>query len=856
MGTADLLAPYKRKRNFALTPEPAGKVGRKGKALSFVIQKHAARQLHYDFRLELDGTLKSWAVPKGPSLDPSQKRMAVHVEDHPLSYANFEGVIPPKQYGAGTVIVWDRGTWIPLEDPEKGLREGKLKFELRGSKLRGRWALVRMRGRDDERQESWLLMKERDEYARPASEYDVLEALPDSVNAAAAAAAITPPSPARASPARAPSAARPARAKAPPSRPKPAAKRGAAQAPQLPPEAVPAALPPMLAPQLATLVDAVPAGDEWLYEIKFDGYRIVTRIDGDDVRCFTRNGNDWSAKMPALVEAVRALGLPDGWLDGEIVVAGPKGTPSFQALQNAFDGRHTEHLQYFVFDLPFYAGHDLRNVELVERRALLEQLLARSPAEAVRFSASFGADPRHLLESARELGLEGVVGKRKNSFYRSRRSPDWIKIKCSLRQEFVIGGYTDPKGTRTGIGALLLGVHDETGKLRYAGNVGSGFDEQTLRDLKQRLEALRTDESPFAETPSSVKGHWVRPELLAEVSFSEWTHSGRVRHAVFQGLRTDKQAAGIGREQPQPVAKATRAPAAPALRITHPERVVDPTSGVTKAALVQHYADVAELMLPHLRDRPVAVVRAPGGVTGKQFFQKHVEGKHWVVDQLDPRLDPGNPPLIGISSADALLTAAQMNVIEFHTWNATIRSIERPNRMVFDLDPGAGVSWAQMQEGAQLVHSFLEQLGLVSFLKTSGGKGLHVIVPHTPRDWDTVKGFAQAIVTHLAGVIPKRFVAKSGEKNRVGRIFIDYLRNGRGATTVSAWSARARPGLGVSVPVAWDELDALSGGAQWSVANIAERLSIANTPWAAYATTRQRLDAAMKALGFKPPKAA
>lgn len=830
MGTSSL-ATYQRMRDFRATPEPAGEVHASGDELSFVVQKHAARRLHYDFRLELDGTLKSWAVPKGPSLDPHDKRMAVQVEDHPLSYGGFEGVIPEGHYGAGSVIVWDRGTWVPLGDPRKGYREGKLKFELRGEKLHGGFTLVRMKSRENERQVPWLLIKEHDDEARPASEFDVIEALPDSV--------LTDKTK------------RPVAAKVPAKSPAKAKKRKAQ-----------AELPLSLTPQLATLVDDIPPGDDWLYEIKFDGYRIVTRIDGDDVRCFTRNGHDWSHRLPTLVKAIRALDIGWGWLDGEIIVAGPKGTPDFQLLQNAFDAQRTQDIQYYVFDLPFHDGEDLRERPLIERRERLQSLLGSRTGGAVQFSAAFDADPRELLASAKEAGLEGLIAKRASATYHSRRSADWVKLKIGQRQEFVIGGFTDPKGSRAGIGSLLLGVHDAEGKLRYAGNVGTGFDDKTLVALRKQLDAIETTTSPYTDGPTRVgtvklvKPHWVKPKLIAEVAFAEWTKSGHVRQAVFHGLRSDKPAERITKEVAKHVdTSAPKSAAVPKdFRVTHPERVIDPSSGVTKGQLIEYYASVAELMLPHLKQRPVSLLRAPDGVNGEFFFQKHAEKKSFPnIEILDRALYPSHDPLLAIGTPIALLSAAQMNVIELHTWNATTRAMDRPDRMVFDLDPGEGVGWPQVQEAAQLVHALLDQIGLVGFLKTSGGKGLHVVVPLAPKyDWDTVKDFSQAIVAHMASVIPQRFVAKSGPKNRVGRIFIDYLRNGLGATTVCAWSARARPGLGVSVPVTWDELAGLKSGAHWTVQNVADRLATGNTPWDGYAKAKQSLVKPMKAMGFDP----
>ncbi|HEX9172322.1 MAG TPA: DNA ligase D [Telluria sp.] len=876
----DALKAYKAKRDFTITSEPA-EGGLPGKeALSFVIQKHWASRLHYDFRLEIDGTMKSWAVPKGPSYDTKDKRMAVHVEDHPISYSDFEGTIPEKQYGAGKVIIWDKGTWEPLDDARKGYESGNLKFEMHGHKMHGRWVLIRMKGHG-EKQEPWLLIKEKDDYARPADEFSVIDEMPDSVkalpmpgagkkksaprkkaSAKLAEDSIDVPAEkpvratraAKAKAAAAEAVAEPAKAKAPAK-----GKRGA-----MPAEAVKAELPAEFAPELATLVDKPPSTPaDWIFEIKFDGYRMLARIEGKSVRLITRNGNDWTAKLQPLQQYLLKLKLPDGWYDGEIVVHDENGKPNFGLLQLAFDGSNTAEIVYFLFDAPYLNGYDLRDVPLDQRRALLEAALAKSPSDLVRFSAEFGTDPEQLVEAACKIGLEGVIGKRRTSRYVSRRSPEWIKLKCGQRQEFVIGGYTDPQGSRTGIGALLLGTYDKDGVLKYAGNVGSGFNEATLRELKKKLDALATDDSPFP--PKSVAGrkhHWVKPKLIAEVSFSEWTNTGSVRHPVFQGLREDKPAKGITRELPkhveeiepasgEPVAPAGRLPAD--FKVTNPDRLIDPTSGATKIDLVRYYALVADLMMEHLKGRPVSLVRAPAGVGGELFFQKHADVKKLPgMKQMAQSLDPDHPPMLEVGSTLGILSAAQWNVVEIHSQNATAKAYEKPDRMVFDLDPGEGVEFATMREAAQLMHAFLDELGLPSFLKTSGGKGLHVVVPiKGGYDWDTVKSFSQAIVHHMAATLPDRFAYKSGPKNRVGKIFIDYLRNGRGATTVSAWSARVRPGLGISVPLSWDELQALKAGDQWNVLNAHTRLDQGNEPWAGYAKAAKTLTAAMKQIGFK-----
>jgi bifunctional non-homologous end joining protein LigD len=914
---ADALEKYRQMRDFGTTSEPSGKptarkttarAKRSAPALSFVIQKHAARRLHYDFRLELDGTLKSWAIPKGPSLDPADKRMGVHVEDHPLEYGSFEGVIPEKQYGAGTVIVWDRGTWVPTEDPHEGYRNGKLKFELQGEKLHGGWTLVKMKNRSDARQEPWLLIKERDDWARPAAEFDITEALPNSVLSGVVKAdkrarkdTVEPAKNKAAKASRAAVADDDMVLEAATGEDKATAKRGGrtrgAAAPALPDGARPAPLPLTLSPQLATLVTDPPVhAEQWIYEVKFDGYRILARIDGGKVTLFTRNGHDWTAKLKTLAQQVAALGLPSGWLDGEIVVVGEDGNTDFQALQNAFDSARTDTIQYFVFDLPFYAGHDLRKVPLVERRALLRRLFQSDTApRRVRFSESFEVGAGEILSAACRLRLEGVIGKRVDAPYVSRRSDSWIKLKCSERQEFVIGGFTEPQGSRTGIGALLLGIHDEQGRLVYAGKVGTGFDTATLDDIRKKLDAVRADAAPFHRVPTGVKGLWVRPKLVAEVSFGAWTKDGLIRHSVFHGLRTDKSAGAIGREKavpppddedaaPPPRGKKSASGAAAAagkaagtagktgaaartqapsrrpgsaaggtiggIKVSHADRVIDPSTGLTKGDLVRYYEAVGPAMLPHLAGRPVALVRGPSGVGGELFFQKHGDTLRMPgIKQLDPSLWPEHPPMLEVASETGLVAAAQLNVIEFHTWNADKRSIEKPDRIVFDLDPGEGVPWEHVKEAAALTRAMLEELGLIAFLKTSGGKGLHVVVPLQRKlEWDEVKAFSQDVVVHMARTIPQRFVAKSGPRNRVGKIFIDYLRNGRGATTAAAFSARARPGLGVSIPVHWEELKTLRSGAQWTIIDAIARVDemARDDPWADYATTRQTLTTAIK----------
>lgn len=847
----DLLQPYTAKRNFTVTPEPEGQTADEGATVQFVVQKHWASRLHYDFRLELDGVMKSWAVPKGPSLDPTVKRMAVEVEDHPVAYAAFEGTIPSGQYGAGRVVVWDKGFWQPMGDAREGLRMGSLKFELLGHKLRGRWALVRMKGKDP-RKPAWLLLKERDAFARPESELNIIETAGDSVAALGMPAGVS--TTARSSPERA------------------AAPQASVAGPVWPPEAVASELPASLSPPLATRVEKPPKDEaDWLYEIKFDGYRMLARVEGtgakQQVKLLTRSGLDWTARLRPLHRALLDMQLPSGWYDGEIVVAGEQGLPDFGALQRCFENGKTSEVVFHVFDLPYVDGHDLRAVPLQQRRDMLAGLLNARDADTVRFSAAFDSSATDMLWSACRMGLEGVIAKRKTSVYRSARSTDWLKLKCGRRQEFVIGGYTDGKGSRARLGALMLGAYDEQGGLRHVGNAGTGFSGPVMDRLLRRMEPLSRSSSPFTTRPGvAARAHWIDPTLVAEVTFAGWTSQGRIRHAVFLGLREDKPARTVERELPQPgdapapvprhpvPSVPAKAPTSPSsARITHAQRVIDASTGATKLDLYQHYEAVAHLMMSHVKQRPVALLRAPQGIDGKTFFQKHLSSKLPGITQLDRALSPGKQPLIAVDQDKGLLAAAQWNVIEFHTQNAMARSFEKPNRLVFDLDPGEGVAWEQVQEAALLTQAMLKQLGLRCFLKTSGGKGLHVVVPiRQQHDWDQAKGFAQAVVAHMSQTIPQRFVVKSGPKNRVGKIFVDYLRNGRGATTISAWSTRARAGMGVSVPVDWNELDALRGGDHWNIRNLPDRLVTGNTPWRDYARAARSLTGPMKLLGYTP----
>jgi bifunctional non-homologous end joining protein LigD len=849
--TEEPLARYWAKRDFAKTTEPRGERASSGKALSFVIQKHAATRLHYDFRLELDGVLVSWAVPRGPSFDPADKRMANHVEDHPLSYGSFEGTIPAKQYGAGSVIVWDEGAWEPIGDAHEGLAKGKLAFTLHGQKLAGEWELVRI-AKPRDKQEAWLLFKKRDEFARPKAEYDVVSALPDSVVSKPLTTRGSKHGAQRSSAKKTSTSQRKRTGRSDPSQP-------------IVPGAVKAALPKELSPQLATLVSGVPASGDWLYEIKFDGYRLLTRFENGKPTLVTRRGNDWSSKMPRLLAELKTLGLQSSWLDGEIVVLKDGGIPDFNALQNAFDKRVETDITYFLFDLPFFEGYDLRAVELHHRRELLESFLKEKGNEHVRLSTAFNSDPASILSSACQMGLEGIIAKRASAPYVSRRTETWLKLKCKQRQEFVIGGYHDRAKGQGQIGSLLLGVYDDHRDLVPVGSVGTGWSSEEATSLKAKLSKIERASSPFLNGGNKRSRwskrrpggeRWVEPRLVAEVEFSDWTPEAQVRHASYVALRDDKPAKTIRRETAKAVAGDVhlRNAETASIKVSHGDRVIDPSTGLTKLDLVRYYESVTDWFLPHLKGRPCSLVRGPTGITGQLFFQKHGEKISIPgIKTLDPSLWPGYEGLLEIDNPQALVGAAQLNVIEFHTWNSLSRDIDHPDRMIFDLDPGEGTPWKHVQEAASLVRMFLQELKLESWLKTSGGKGLHVVVPLTPTlDYDTVKDFSQAIVQHLAKTIPSRFVAKSGASNRVGKVYVDYMRNGHGATTTAAFSARARPGLGVSVPAAWDDLPRIKSGSQWTIKTAREHLSFQSSdPWKDYWKRKQTLKFAMKKLDFR-----
>lgn len=859
------LATYRAKRDFRKTPEPSGgDLGSTG-GDGFVVQKHAARRLHYDLRLELDGVLKSWAVTRGPSLVAGDKRLAVEVEDHPLDYAGFEGRIPAGQYGGGTVIVWDRGRWIPVTDPHRGLAKGHLEFRLEGEKLSGRWHLVRIRGRRGEKRTNWLLIKSDDEAARESGDPEIVDEAPKSVLSGRTIEAMAQAGDAavwRAGGAHAPDtgvAERPSPPEKRVRRRKAAAGDEAAAAKSA---AGPTPLPAFVEPALATLQAQAPVGEDWIHEIKFDGYRLQARIagaaggEGGRVSLLTRTGLDWTDRFgTAVTAALAALPVETALVDGELVVEGPGGASDFSALQADLAEGRADRFVYYAFDLLHLDGRDLTAEPLSERKRRLEALLSGA-GEALRFSAHFDEAGDMLLRHACRLSLEGIVSKRVDRPYRPGRGRDWIKTKCADRQEFVVAGWVPSTVSDDAVGSLVLGYHKD-GVLRHAGRVGTGFSAALARDLVRRLKPLAMRSSPFAEKLDATQrrgAKWVEPVLVAEVEFRGWTADRHLRHASFRGLREDKAAEEIVRETPKDATsdggaeparaaagRRTRAKptgvAAPrsAVRLTHPDRVYWPEAGVTKEGLLAYYGEVWRLIAPHVVARPLSLLRCPDGIVQTCFFQKHAwRGIQPAIRRMRDPEDAEGDEILFIEDFDGLAALVQSGVLEIHPWGAPIADTERPDRLIFDLDPGEDVTWTEVVEAAVEVRARLQADGLPAFLKTSGGKGLHVVVPLAPRaGWDDAKAYARGLADAMAADAPERYVAVATKAKRPGRIFVDYLRNGRGATAVAPYSTRARPGAAVSTPVDWDEMGPGLRPDHFGVANLGQRLAaLSRDPWA------------------------
>jgi bifunctional non-homologous end joining protein LigD len=906
------LETYRKKRQFGITPEPRGRRGRRG-GDRYVIQKHAARRLHYDLRLELDGVMKSWAVTRGPSLDPGEKRLAVQVEDHPIEYNTFEGTIPEGEYGGGTVMIWDRGRWSAEGDPHKGFAKGHLVFDLDGEKLHGRWHLVRMRGRPNERHDNWLLIKGKDGEARSTRAEDILEEKPLSAATGRSmdeiaggkgkkrvwhsnrksAEADDPPRQsqrafkeelraARAKPASAtkarskpeagteakpepkPRACARARSKA---KPKSAAIRTPLKKSDPPPPSggKSARLPDFIPPSLATLHTNPPSGPEWLHEIKFDGYRIEARLDGGEVSLLTRNRQDWTHRFTPIAGAVAKLPADTALLDGELVVEDDDGISSFSLLQTDLKEGRSDRFVYWVFDLLYLDGRDLTEEPLAARKAALQRLLRGKRTGPIRYAEDFDAEGPAFLASACQMGLEGVISKRRDAPYRPGRTDNFIKSKCHDEQEFVVVGFTPSTAMSNAIGALTVAFH-QNGALRYAGRIGTGYTHETARDLWQRLEKLKTEKPPVAVPKTERRKNviWVKPQAVVEAEYRGITHDGLLRQAAYKGLREDKPAREVVREVPvdppaaangrrQPVQKAravmaeanstsrssvNRAAEIANVRLTHAGRIYWADAGVTKEDLANYYVSIWDWIKPHILGRALSLVRAPEGVGGETFFQKHIAA-NVKSSPLRHRVPGKDHDVIAVETIDDLVALVQSGALEIHVRGSRLDSLETCDRIVFDLDPGEGVSWDDIVAAARETRDRLKELKLESFAKLSGGKGIHVTLPIADVDWDAAKNFAQKIALGMAADNPQRYIGKMTKSLRKDKIFIDYFRNSREATAVAPYSTRARPGAPVSAPLSWEQLSRTESANQFTLLNLKKHFR--QDPWRDIGKVRQAL---------------
>jgi bifunctional non-homologous end joining protein LigD len=822
--SARALSAYAGKRDFSVTPEPPP-VAEAGDGREFVVQKHAARRLHYDLRLELGGVLKSWAVTRGPSLTVGEKRLAVRTEDHPIEYLDFEGNIPKGEYGGGSMIVWDRGRWVPEGDPERALAKGHLAFSLEGTRLKGRWHLVRIRPRSGEKTEPWLLIKSDDAFARPAGASEITEEETTSFLSGRTNEQLAAEGTIRAD--------HGARAKAAGGRKRPLAdiSRIAGARKGL--------LPVFVEPSLASPCDKPPSGAKWVHEIKHDGYRIQARIDGRKLKLLTRKGLDWTDRFAGLAKAVATLGLGSALLDGEIIVQDESGISSFNSLQGDLRDGRQDRFRYIVFDLIYCDGFDLANAALIDRKTLLQDLLAGGPP-AIQFGEHLAVDGAVMLEHSCRFGLEGIVSKRIDLPYRPGRGDHWFKSKCLSSQEFVILGYIPSSAASRSVGALALGYH-AGGKLYYAGRVGTGWSAEQARSLRDEVERVHGVRPALANAlpAGAEKGvRWAEPRLVCEVEFHSWTHDKILRSASFKGLRDDRSPDDVALEGPP---KPSHQLAARPEKLTHPDRILWPEPGITKQGLAEFYTDIADFILPHISGRPLSLLRCPSGTGEKGFFAKHP----WAgLGATALRVDTGDEqPMVAIEDLPGLISLVQAGVVEIHPWGSRNDFLEQPDRLIFDLDPDESLAWSAVIEAAHEVRSRLAELGLESFVKTSGGKGLHVVVPVLPRaGWDDVQTFTAAFAAAMAKARPDRYVANMSKRARRGRIFVDYLRNQRGATAVAAYSTRAQAQASVSTPLAWDELSEGIRADHFTVGNLRHRLKfLKQDPWPAFFKIRQSL---------------
>lgn len=866
---------YNRKRNFRKTAEPPGKVAKASRSEpTFVIQKHAASRLHYDFRLEIAGVLASWAVPKGPSLDPGVKRLAARTEDHPIEYGSFEGTIPKGEYGGGTVMLWDQGTWEPIGNAREGLRKGDLKFKLHGKRLQGAFVLARMRGRANEKGENWLLIKHRDEMAQQGSDDMIVRKYETSVESGRSMEEIAGGDEVWHS--NRSGGDKNGKLKEETAVKKPKKRIAKIDVAKLN-GAKKARIPVKILPQLATLVETPPAGTGWLSEIKFDGYRMLARIDNGEVKIYSRNGNLWTDKLPTIAKSLGKLEVKQTWVDGEIVVLDDGGKSDFSKLKNALGDADPRNVFFFLFDILYLDGYDVMGCRQDDRKRLLESFLGNDPPAYIKYSDHMEERPEAIQQRACQMHLEGIIVKQVDAPYKQARTRSWLKLKCIQREEFIVVGYTDPQGTRAGLGALHLGYYDKEGDLHYAGGVGTGFNTKTLLEIEKQL-SRHTRKIPPAiwvhgEKPPS-KMHWVRPEMVVETSFMEWTDGGVIRHAVFLGARDDKTPSDVIRDPPTEAvtrytgagtiiraatvkkkpkaAKAEakkpvdvpaiidkRQPTDGSVRLTHPDRVLWPDKKLTKRHLADYWDRADQYALPYIGGRPLALVRTPDGVKGEQFFQKKVT-PGFPKQILDLNVD--DEQVIAIEGPEGFQALAQMSAIELHPWGSKVEDISKPDVIVLDLDPDVGLDFEDVIEAAHGLRDALQTVGLASFCKTTGGKGLHIVVPFQPElGWDDVKDFAKSIATAFAKSQPERFTDELAKKARKGRIFIDYLRNGRGATAVGPFSPRARDGATIAMPLTWKQVKTGLDPADYTIEASDKQLKAGAEAWKDYFETKQRL---------------
>ena len=778
------LNQYNEKRNFEKTLEPVGRSETAGDGLRFVVQHHLARRDHYDVRLEWDGVLLSWAVPKGPSYDTHDKRLAVHVEEHPLDYRNFEGTIPKGEYGGGIIMLWDEGYWEPHGDVDDGLREGVLKFILKGRRLKGKWALVRLKAKEGETKDNWLLLKEKDEFVKTE---DGISEYTTSIRTGRTMKEIEAGDDERIT-------------------------KNPFEKTEV---------------QLAKLVKSIPEGEDWLYELKYDGYRILSFIEGSSVRLITRNGNDYTRRFRDIAYSLTELaGGRAMILDGEMAITDALGKTDFQALQSYMKNPKGKNLTYIIFDLLALDGVDFREHQLIDRKEKLETLLMDAPKN-LYYSRHVRGSGKESFTAACETGMEGIVGKKADSTYSGTRNGDWIKLKCDKRQEFVIGGYTLSDKKTRGVSSLLLGVY-EGDEFVYAGRAGTGLSEQDMDDLEIKFEGRKRTEPPYAIAPKAKSNEritWLEPELVAEIKFAEWTKEDLLRQASFKGLRNDKDPREIRREKAEedtnsssmietetPMAANTNTILIQGIKISNPDKVIFEEPEIRKADVIRYYEQVSKRMLPFVDHRILSIVRCPKGIAQTCFFKKHPgSGSKGIITIPVTNSDGETEEYFYIENISGLIYEAQMGTLEFHTWGSRAEELEKPDMMVFDLDPDEGMDISKVRQGVLDIKSILSELSLNSYLKTSGGKGYHVVVPIKPVvSWDVVHDFTKNVAEVMEKKWPDRYTSNVRKAKRTDKIFIDWIRNGRGATSVAPYSIRARKGARISMPISWDELDTVT----------------------------------------------